>query len=141
MQACSLPIASEFPPGHTSVFAANSVAGGVFDFVSVAAALENLRPLCDDLSAYSSPSVSDTELHERMALNDLLLGVDRAAFKKVRHRALLEGPSRLGFWRHDGAHIPDRVAARLAAYDRACADFPAALDRFAIRYVALTGRP
>jgi hypothetical protein len=126
----------ELPPSRTSQFAANSVVGGVFDFVSAAAVLDNLRPLCDELSAYSSPSVSDAELHERLALNDLLLGVDRAAFE-TRHRALLEGPSRLGFWKHDGSHIPDRVAARLAAYDRACADLPAALDRFAIRYVAL----
>jgi hypothetical protein len=125
---------AEFHSGRPVGFAANSVAAGAVDFVEFAAILDNLRPFCG-YSVYLSPSVSEAELDERSALNDILLGIDRATFES--ERAFPERVWSVGPWRRDRSLIPLRAAARVAAYDRIRADLPAALDRYAIRYVAL----
>jgi hypothetical protein len=125
---------AEFPRGHQPGFVPNSVAAGDIDFVDLASILDNLRPL-SDWATYLSPSVSDAELDERVALNDLLQGVDRAAFES-RQRAFFEHLP-IGPCKRDPSLLPNRVAACVAAYDRLRADFPRVLERFAIRYVAL----
>jgi hypothetical protein len=123
----------EFPPDRPSPFAANCVVAGDWEFVDCASILHNLRPLLG-LAAFSSPLVSDAELEARTALNDLLVGVDRAGFAE---RASHQESWSIGHAKRAHAILPVRVAARLAAYDRARADLPAALDRFGVRYVAL----
>jgi hypothetical protein len=125
---------AEFTRGRLPPFVANSVAAGDTDFVDFASILDNLRPL-SDWTVYLSPSVSEAELDERVALNDLLLGVGRGAFESRQHAEFTS--SRLGLWTRERSLIPVRVAARLAAYDRVRGDLPAALKRFGVRYVAL----
>jgi hypothetical protein len=123
-----------FSPGESSLFFPNSVAAGNTDFVELAAILDNLRPLCD-WSAHNSPTMTDAELDERTALNELLLGTDRAAFETRQrdyYETFQDGPCK-----RDRSLIPVRVAARLAAYDHAGADLGAALSRFKVRYVGL----
>ncbi len=125
---------AEFSPGRHSRFAPNAVAAGDRDFVDFAAILDNLRPL-DGFSAYLSCSLTNAELDDREALNELLQGVDRAAFEAKQPRELVKYKS--GPWYHDRSLIPSRVADRVAAYDRARANLPAALDRMAVRYVGV----
>ncbi len=127
---------AELPADRTRRFAPNAVAAGDADFVDFAAILDNLRPL-DGWVVFVSPSVSDAEFDDRAALNDLLLGVERAAFEDRQHAFYTRPYPRVGPWYHDPSLIPGRVAARLAAYDRARADLTGALDRFAVRYVGL----
>ena len=57
------------------------------------------------------------------------------AFESQQQRYLAYMPE--GPWHFDRSLIPASIAARVAAYDRAAADLSAALDRFAVRYVAL----
>ena len=125
---------AEFPCGRLPGFVANGVAAGDIDFIDLASILDNLRPL-SNWSTYLSPSVSDAELDERVALNDLLQGVERTVFES-RQRAFFEDFP-MGPCKRDPSLVPVRVAARVAAYDRLRADLPTALKRFAIRYVAL----
>jgi PAS domain-containing protein len=125
---------AEFLAGQPPGFVTNSVAAGDMDFIDFASILDNLRPL-SGWSAYLSPSVSDVELDERVALNELLRGVDRATFES-RQRAFFESFP-MGPCQRDPSLRPLRVAARLAAYDRIRADINAAVARFAVQYVAL----
>jgi len=125
---------AEFPSDRSAKFTANAVAAGDSDFINFAAILENLRPL-DGWCAYYSPSVTDAELDDRAALNDLLLGVDRSSFE-ARQRKYYEGLG-FGYWHRDRSKIAERVAARLVAYDHVRANLPTALNRFAVRYVGL----
>ncbi len=125
---------AEFPPDHAPKFEPNSVAAGATDFVSFASIFDNLRPLCD-WSTYLSPSVSNAELGERTALNNVLLGIDRATFESRQRHYFATFP--MGPWIRHPSLIPEQVAARLAAYDRVRADIPTALDRFDVRFVAL----
>jgi hypothetical protein len=125
---------AELPCERATAFIANSVVAGADDFVAFASILDNLRPLCDCM-AFMSYSMSDAELDKREALNDLLLGFDRPAFES-RQRAYFERFG-IGPWKRNRSLIPVRVAGRLAAYDVVHADLPAALDYFAVRYVAL----
>ena len=125
---------SQIRPGGTPRFASNAVVAGDTDFVDFAAILTDLRPL-HGWTVFNSPWVTDAQMDDRVALNDLLLGFDRSSFE-VRQREFFDdlhcGPS----WR-DRSLIPVFLATRLAAYDRARADLSAALDRFAVRYVGL----
>jgi hypothetical protein len=125
---------AEFSCARPPEFLATGVAAGDSDFLDLAAILDNLRPLSNWFT-YLSPSLSDAELDERVALNDLLQGIERAGFES-RQRAFFESFP-MGLCKRDPARVPIRVAARVAAYDRLRADLPAALERFAIRYVAL----
>ena len=125
---------SEFHSGRESLLAPNTVAAGDPGFVDFAAILDNLRPLAG-WSAYNSCVVTDAELDEREALNELLRGVDRAAFESSQPREFVR--YKMGPWYRDRSLIAGRVAARLAAYDRAQADLSFVLDRFGIRYVGL----
>jgi hypothetical protein len=79
--------------------------------------------------------VTDAELDERAALNDLLLGFDRPSFE-ARERFYFENVH-IGPLARNHSLIPARLAGRLAAYDRTHANLSAALDRFAVRYVRL----
>ena len=124
---------SEVHPGSTSIFTRNAVAAGDSDFVDFASILDGLRPLAG-WTVDNSPSVTDAELDDRVAINDRLLGVDRSSFEARQH-SYFENVH-LSRAERDRL-LPLRVAARLAAYDRVIADLPAALDRFAVRYVGL----
>jgi hypothetical protein len=126
---------AQFPPGGTAKFAHNSVVAGDTDFVDFAAILSNLRPL-DGWTVYNSLSVTDAQLDDRAALNDLLLGFDRSSFE-ARQRSYYSEYLHAGAVARNPSLIPVRVADRVAAYDRARADLPAALNRFAVRYVGL----
>ena len=79
--------------------------------------------------------LTDADLDDREALNDLLQGVDRATFDAKQPREFVR--YKMGPWYHDRSLIPIRVAARLAAYDRAGADLSVPLDRFGVRYVGV----
>jgi hypothetical protein len=125
---------AEFQQDQLPRFEPNSVAAGATDFVDFASILDNLRPL-SNWSTYLSPSVSNAELGERTALNDLILGIDRTTFE-TRQRHFFE-TFPMGPWKRNRSLVADLVNTRLAAYDRVSAAFPAALDRFSIRYVAL----
>jgi hypothetical protein len=118
----------------TTRFAPNTVVAGDRDFVDYAAILSNLRPL-SGWSAYNSASITDAELDDRTGLNAVILGLDRASFEAAE-RGEIES-IRMGSWLRDRSLLPGRVAARVAAFDRALADLSTALDRFAVRYVGL----
>jgi hypothetical protein len=126
---------SEFPSGGTLKFTPNAVVAGDTDFVDFAAILTDLRPL-DGWTVYNSPSVTDAQLDDRVALNDLLLGFDRSSFE-TKQREYFSEYHHAGAVARNPSLIPVRVADRVAAYDRARADLPAALNRFAVRYVGL----
>ena len=126
----------EFPTGHVPKFAPNAVAAGDSFFVDLAVILDNLRPL-DGWAVFQSPTVSKDELDDRVALNDVLLGFDRAHFE-ARQRAFFKRTyPRVGPWYRNPSMVPGLIAARLSAYDRAVADLPAALNHFAVRYVGI----
>ena len=112
---------SQIRPGGTLRFASNAVVAGDTDFVDFAAILTDLRPL-HGWTVFNSPWVTDAQMDDRVALNDLLLGFDRSSFE-VRQREFFDdlhcGPS----WR-DRSLIPVFLATRLAAYDRAAPTFP-----------------
>ena len=114
---------SEVHPGSTSIFTRNAVAAGDSDFVDFASILDGLRPLAG-WTVDNSPSVTDAELDDRVAINDRLLGVDRSSFEARQH-SYFENVH-LSRAERDRL-LPLRVAARLAAYDRVIADLPAAL--------------
>ena len=114
--------------------AAGAVAAGQEDFVSFAVVLEGQRPL-SSYSVVLSPTISDAEWNDRIALNAFLLGNDRATFEAAQ-RSELAGL----FW---GAAARDPTARqkllqdRVRSYDATAADLPATLARYGVRYVAL----
>ena len=125
---------SEFRPGIAPRFIPNAVVAGDTDFTAFAAIMSDLRPLYGWTSYYSS-WVTDAELDDRAALNDLLLGFDRPSFEARQHsyfNGLHTGPVE-----RNRSLVSARIAARLDAYDRARADLPVVLNRFAVLYVSL----
>ena len=69
-----------------------------------------------------SPSVTDVELDQRVALNAILLGQDRATPEaKLR----------------DASYGERRVADRLAAFDQVATDPEIMLNRYGVRYLGL----
>jgi hypothetical protein len=126
---------AERPPGRARPLAPNAVIGGDVDFVDYAAILDNLRPLASYCTTLS-PTVINSEWDDRIALNDgVLLGRDRATFEAEQRQAL--DKSRWGPWGRDPALRARRLESRLADFDEVTKDLPAALDRYAVRYVAL----
>lgn len=119
----------------------NSVLAGERGFVDLAAIQEDQRPL-NHYAADFSPSISDAEWDARYALNAYLLGVDRAAFEIQLDQWL--DRQVWGAWGRgrSAERRAERRAGRLAAFDEVVANPNAALDRFAVRYLALpSGRP
>ena len=114
----------------------NAVIGGDADYVNLASILDNLRPLATYCCTLS-PTVTDAELDRRIVLNALLLGRDRAGFEADQTRILAANV--WGPWAAArSVTLRDaRLAARIAAFDAAAADFPAALDEFSVVYAAL----
>jgi hypothetical protein len=125
---------SEIRPDGTPRFTPSAVAAGDTDFVDLAAIFTNLRPL-SGWTVHNSPSVTDAELDDRAALNDLLMGHGRSSFE-ARVRFDFEN-TYIGLVGRNRTLKAVRIADRLAAYDCARADLAVALNRFAVRYVGL----
>lgn len=114
--------------------APNAVIAGDPAFVNCAAIAEDQRPL-NHYSVLVSPSISDAEWDARVALNAFLLGADRATF--AAEQTQWADRTAWGPWARDPNRQAERLASRLAAYDRAARGPEAALDRFSVRYLAL----
>jgi hypothetical protein len=111
-----------------------AVIAGDQRFVDFAAIVENVRPL-KHYMALQTPAVTDAELDARYALNALLLGQSRPEYEREQTTHFELEP--FGPISRDHTQLVPRVARQMAAYDTAVADPAAALDRFAVRYVAL----
>jgi hypothetical protein len=112
----------------------NAVVAGDAKFVDLATIVDNLRPL----SSYCvtlSPTVTDLEWDERIALNSILCNVNRDLFASEQHVQLKA--SHWGPWSRDPILLNVRVRARIVAYDRARADLGATISKYHVRYVAL----
>jgi len=128
-------------PGVTGLNARAVVAGDPA-FVDFAVILEDQCPL-DHYSVILSPDISDDEWDERVALNSFLRGQDLSTFTASQTRWSEE--TVWGLW---AAHrvSPEarqlRLARRLAAFRWVERDPRAAMDKYAVRYVALpAGQP
>ncbi|MBX6311807.1 MAG: hypothetical protein IRY99_02635 [Isosphaeraceae bacterium] len=119
--------------GPTERLAPNAVLAGAPEFLELGAILEDQRPL-DHYCLLLSPSIDDAEWDRRVALNDYLRGFDRADFARCQEATLSKG---WGPWVRDVALRAKRLAARLSAFDAIRAHPAAALEEFAVRYVAL----
>lgn len=93
---------------------------------------EDLRPL-NNYWVHLSPSVDDREWDERNALEGYLVGLDRSSFESA-HREQLESLT-WGLLARDRTELEERLAGRVAAYDRIDADPELYLDRYKVRYV------
>ena len=105
----------------TPSFVPNSTVAGELQFVNYACVLENQRPL-DNYWVTLSPSVTDVELDQRVALNAILLGQDRTTLE-AKHR--------------DASYGERRGADRLAAFDQVATDPEIMLNRYGVRYLGL----
>jgi hypothetical protein len=114
----------------------NSTAAGELQFVNYACVLENQRPL-DNYWVTLSPSVTDVELDQRVALNAHLLGQDRATLE-AKQRDLFRVQKGSGGPSHrDASYGERRVAHRLAAFDQVATDPEIMLNRYGVRYLGL----
>ena len=125
---------SQIRSGRHSETHPNAVVAGDTDFVDFSAIFNDLRPLYG-WTVFNSPSVTDAQMDERVALNDLLMGFDRSSFE-ARQQSYFKG-HHAGPLERNRSLVPASLAARLAAYDYVDANLSAALDRFAVRYVGL----
>jgi len=121
---------------------ARAVTAGDPSFVDLAVVLEDQCPL-DHYSVMLSPDASDEEWDERVALNAFLLGQNQSVFAAQQSA---QGEKRTwGLWaahRTSPEQRQQRLARRLAAFRQVEHDPAAALDKYAVRYVALpTGQP
>jgi hypothetical protein len=117
--------------------AANGVVGGDGAFVDLAAVAENQRPV-DHYAAVVDPLLDNREWDMRVALNAFIAGQDRAAFEAAQ--TSWAASARWGPWARNAALRGERVARRLGAYDAVAGNPDAALDRFAVSYVAIPAR-
>jgi hypothetical protein len=122
-----------------------SVVAGEAGYVDLAVILQDVRPLMH-ASVLVTPWMRDDEWHERIALNEFLRGLDRPAFEAQQRGAMVGGFSKMdlmgfgggfGPWSRDPVRCEELIARRLAAYDAIRAAPPSAMDRYAVRYVAL----
>jgi polysaccharide biosynthesis protein PslH len=120
--------------GSSIGLAPNAVLAGDKNFVPMAAIMDNQRPLYH-YAADLSPSVSDEEWNDRIALDGFLRGLDRAGFAAEQQQAVADWV--LGPWPRSPAKQAELLGDRLACFDRILADPAMAVDRFAVRYVAL----
>jgi hypothetical protein len=115
----------------------NAIVAGDKSFVDLAAILENQRPLYH-YAVDISPLVDDAEWNARIALNSFLRGLDRSAFAAEQKEAVDAWV--LGPWPRSPAKRGELLASRIACFDEAAADPEAALNHFAVHYVALPAR-
>ena len=116
-------------------FASNAVIAGDKDFVYLAVIVNNVRPL-DHYAVVMSPSVDSTEWDTRTALNGFILGSNRDAFEASQRELL--GAAVWGPEARDPARRAARIASRLGIYDQIAANPGPVLDRFRVKYVALS---
>lgn len=120
----------------TTPFVPNSTVAGELQFVNYACVQENQRPL-DNYWVTLSPSVTDVELDQRVALNVILLGQDRATFE-AQQRDLFRVPEGSGGTSYrDTSYGERRVADRLAAFDQVATESEILLNRYGVRYLGL----
>jgi hypothetical protein len=110
--------------------APNAVIAGDVQFVDYSAILENVRPL-ENYWAFLSPSISDADWNRRKALNVYLLD---PSVSEDELRKRLSGVNWSGI-SSDEAH---RISDRLMAFRTIKRELDSNLDRYAIRYVALS---
>ena len=125
----------EYRAGRAPGLAPNAVVAGPALLVDFAAILDNLRPL-SNYAVTLSPTVTNDEWDDRIAVNAALLGLERDTFEADQAKAL-NGP--WGPWGRgrDASLRARRLALRMAAFDRARADVAASAARYSVRYLAL----
>ena len=110
----------------------NTVVAGDRGFADFALIQENTRALLG--AAFLSPSVDASELDERTALNDHLLGLSAFESQARFARDLAAEP---GLWAQVPGVRARSLARGLAIYRSVAAHVPGALRRYGVRYVAL----
>jgi hypothetical protein len=116
-------------------FEPNGVIAGDGTFVDLSVILDNLRPL-SNYATTLSPTVTNESWDERTALNAILKGHDRVTFEATE-RAILE-KSPWGPWSRDPKLRLERLATRLKIYDFVQSNMTAYLNKYKVRYLALT---
>jgi hypothetical protein len=120
--------------GSSRTLSRDSVLAGESRFVALAGMLEDQRILFG-YGTFYSPSVSDLEWEERIALDGVLRGESRTEFELEQASALehdLYGP-----WTHDPVLRRERLATRLRLFDGIAKDPEPACKNLRVRYVAL----
>jgi hypothetical protein len=112
------------------------VAGDLL-FIDLAVIAGNLRPL-DGYAVSLSPSISNDQLDERIALNAILQGRGRSDFELSEKGGL--SLSVWGPWARNVEVRAARLAHRLWMFDQLALDPMAAVDRLGVRYVGLAAR-
>jgi len=114
---------------------AGAVTGGTDDFVQYAMIVDHVSPLGSAYPVMLSPSVTDSELDRRYAMNSYLAGESRAAFEAEQQQLL--DHLQYGVELRDLERRRERLASRLMWFDRIAADPKAAIDSYQIRYFGL----
>jgi hypothetical protein len=119
---------------HSRPLVPNAVVAGDATFVDLAIIVDNLRPL----SSYCvtlSPTITDLEWDERIAVNCVLRDTNRNIFADEQRTNLKN--SNWGPWQRDPMLLEVRIKSRIDAYDRVRADLQVAIRKYRVRYVAL----
>lgn len=122
--------------------AAGAVTAGAEDFVEYAMIVDHVSPLASAYPVVLSPSVTDSDLDHRLALNSYLYGTSRAAFEAEQRWELSH--LQYGVELRNLARRRERLASRLMWFDQVASDPAKAIDNFQVRYFALpanTPRP
>jgi hypothetical protein len=114
---------------ETTRLEANAIVAGERQFVNLAMILENARPL-DNYSDFLSPSITDAEWNQRIALNVYLLDPSSSE-DELRTRLSARNWTGIPF------DEMRRISDRLAVFRTIEREFDSYLDRYAVRYVAL----
>ena len=110
------------------------VVAGDESFINLATLMENQRPLFH-YAVRLSPSVSDDELMQRIALNGYLRGMSHEQVIEDRRQAFKASP--WGPYVRDPKALDDWLARAGAWYDRIGRDPEGFLTRFEVHYLAL----
>ncbi|MDB5353244.1 MAG: hypothetical protein JWN86_4491 [Planctomycetota bacterium] len=114
-------------------FSPNEVVAGDPGFLEIAGMAEDLRPL-DHYALTASPSTLEPEREERIALNAVLRGMTRDAFRAWQAEELSGG---WGPWLRDPALREEKLARMLSRFERLSENRSADVRRFQIRYLGL----
>jgi hypothetical protein len=120
--------------GNSAPFAPNTVVSGDKAFVDFAVIAERVRPLRHYIANHT-PSVTDTELDQRWALNAYLLGQTREEYETQERAFFINEP--FGPISRDRTKLEPRLALQMNTYDSIAADPSPALNQFQVRYLAL----
>ena len=115
--------------------AAGSIAAGTDDYVQYAMIVDHVSPLGAAYPVMLSPSVTDSELDYRYALDSYLSGESREAFESEQ-RDLLEH-LQYGVELRDLTRRQVRLGSRVRWFDQIAANPVAEIEKNQVRYVAV----